>query len=415
MIEFERFELKNGLQVIVHHDSSTPIVAFNLTYKVGARDENPDRTGFAHLFEHLMFGGSKNIPSFDKPLQAVGGENNAFTSNDITNYYITLPKSSLETAFWLESDRMNELAFSEKSLDVQRQVVVEEFKQRYINQPYGDVYLLLRPLAYLKHPYRWPTIGKEIKHIEEATMEEVKSFFYSHYRPNNAVLSIAGDVSFNEIKELSEKWFGDIPEGNLQKINYPKEDKQTSPRILKVERDLPLHAVYMAYHMVDRLHPDYYAFDLLSDILSRGNSSRMYQRLVKGKRIMNEANAYIGGDIDEGLFTLAAFVNPGFTIEQAVNAMEDEIEEIKVNGVSEEELLKTKNKIEATLSFAQTSVLNKAMGLGIAEVIQSADLVNLELELYKKVNVSDVQRIAKKYLTAENCSTLMYQSKSQLK
>lgn len=413
MIAYERFTLNNGLCLLVHHDKTTPMVAVNLTYKVGARDESPERTGFAHLFEHLMFSGSKNIPSYDQPLQKVGGENNAFTSNDITNYYITLPKNSLETALWLESDRMMELAFSEKGLEVQRQVVIEEFKQRYLNQPYGDVYLLLRPLAYLKHPYQWPTIGKNIEHIETASMQEVKDFFYTHYRPNNAVLTIAGDLEPQKVKELVEKWFGDIPAGEIDRKKYPLEEQQLQARSLTVERDVPLHALYKAYHMVDRLHPDYHAFDLISDLLSRGNASRFHQKLVKGKKLFHDLQAYIGGDFDPGLFMLAGHLNPGVSMKQAEAALEEEMQLLQEELISESELQKVKNKVESTLAFAKTSVLNKAMGLGIAEVIQSADLVNQEYDQYGAVKREDVQRIALDYFQAHQCSTLYYRSKNQ--
>ena len=412
MIDFQQFTLKNGLNVIVHQDTTTPIVAFNLCYAVGAKDENPERTGFAHLFEHLMFGGSINIPSFDGPLQEVGGDNNAFTSNDITNYYITLPKSSLETAFWLESDRMLSLAFSEKSLEVQRNVVVEEFKQRYLNQPYGDAILLLRPLAYLKHPYRWPTIGKKIEHIKEASLAEVKDFFYKFYRPNNAVLSIAGDVSLEEIKQLTEKWFGGIESGEKVERNYPQEEQQIQPRSLTVERDVPLHAIYKAYHMVERNHPDYYAFDLLSDVLSRGNSSRLHRRLIKGQKLFTDVQAYVGGDFDPGLFTIAGHLNPTVKMEDAEKAILQEIIEIQENGVGEEELAKVKNKVITVHEFAQTSVLNKAMSLAIAAVLDKPELVNEEVENYKKVTTAELQRVAKTHLKADNCSTLYYLSKN---
>ncbi|MCB0409604.1 MAG: insulinase family protein, partial [Flavobacteriales bacterium] len=291
MITFEKFELENGLKVIVHQDKSTPIVAFNLLYDVGARDEDENKTGFAHLFEHLMFGGSINVPNFDEPLQKVGGDNNAFTSNDITNYYITLPKENLETAFWLESDRMLSLAFTDKSLEVQRQVVIEEFKQNYLNQPYGDVWLLLRPLAYSKHPYKWATIGKEIAHIENATMEDVKDFFFHHYLPNNAILCIAGNIRTEEIKTLTQKWFGEILKGNVKERNLTVEPKQTKERRLQVERDVPSNAIYKAYKMCKRSDNDYFATDLLSDILSMGNSSRLYTSLIKEQKLFSDINA----------------------------------------------------------------------------------------------------------------------------
>ena len=293
MIKFEKFTLENGLKVIVHKDESTPIVAFNLLYDVGARDEDENQTGFAHLFEHLMFGGSINIPNFDEPLQKVGGTNNAFTSNDITNYYITVPKENLETAFWLESDRMMSLAFTDKSLEVQRSVVIEEFKQNYLNQPYGDVWLLLRPLAYTSHPYKWATIGKEVGHIENATMDDVKIFFYKHYLPNNAVLTVAGNIELNEVKQLTDKWFGDIPSGNVPKRDLPIEPEQTEQRRLKVERNVPANAIYKAYKMCSKTHPDYYTTDLLSDVLSLGKASRLYISLVKVQTLFSEISAFL--------------------------------------------------------------------------------------------------------------------------
>lgn len=414
MIKYQEFSLKNGLHVIVHQDRSTPIVAFNLLYNVGAKHELEDRTGFAHLFEHLMFGGSENIPSYDGPLQEVGGENNAFTSNDLTNYYITLPKESLETAFWLESDRMKQLAFTPKSLEVQRQVVIEEFKQRYLNQPYGDVYLLLRPLAYLKHPYKWATIGKELSHIEQANMDEVKAFFFKHYRPNNAILSIAGDVSLEEIKHLSEKWFSDIPKGEEVKKEWEDEAQQLQPRSLVVERDVPQHAIYKAYHIVDRLHPDYYACDLISDVLSQGNSSRFYQELVKSKKLFSELDAYITGDIEAGLLIVAGKLSPKIKMEDAEAAIEAEVEKLVNEPISAQELKKVKNKVSASNEFGKTNVLNKAMGLAMAALIDSPDLINQELPEYLKVTAEDIQRVAKRIFQKSNCSTLYYKSKNAI-
>ena len=412
MIKYQEFTLKNGLHVIVHQDQSTPIVAFNLLYNVGAKHEQESRTGFAHLFEHLMFGGSENIPSFDGPLQEVGGENNAFTSNDLTNYYITLPKESLETAFWLESDRMKSLAFTPKSLEVQRQVVIEEFKQRYLNQPYGDVYLLLRPLAYLKHPYKWATIGKEVAHIEQANMEEVKAFFFKHYRPNNAILSVAGDVELDEIKQLCEKWFSDIPSGEKVNPAWAAEEQQIQARSLVVERDVPQNAIYKAYHMVNRLHPDYYATDMITDVLSQGNSSRFYQELIKNEKLFSEVDAYITGDIEAGLLIVAGKLNPNITMEQAEAAIESELEKLCNELVSAEELQKVKNKVTASNEFGKTNVLNKAMGLAISALIESPDLINNELDGYLKVEAKDIKRVANTIFQKSNCSTLYYKSKN---
>lgn len=411
MIQYEKFSLENGLKVIVHRDETTPIVAFNLLYDVGARDENEERTGFAHLFEHLMFGGSENIPSFDVPLQEVGGENNAFTSNDITNYYITLPKQNLETAFWLESDRMKSLAFTDKSLEVQRSVVIEEFKQRYLNQPYGDVWLLLRPLAYTRHPYKWATIGKEVRHIEEATMDDVKAFFFQHYRPNNAVLCVAGDVTREQIEGMAKKWFGDIPAGNKVERNLPKEPEQLQERSLTVERDVPSDAIYKAYHICSRTDENYYAVDLLSDILSRGDSSRLYQRIIKEQGLCSNVNAYITGDMDEGLFVLTATANDGVSLDEIEAALLAEIELVIQEGVADDELQKVKNKMESAQAFGNTSVLNKAMGLAIAELIGDADLINQELGLYAQVTGAQIQAYAKKVFKPTNCSTLYYKSK----
>jgi len=408
MIKFEKFTLKNGLKVIVHQDKSTPIVAFNMLYNVGARDENENKTGFAHLFEHLMFGGSINIPDFDTPLQKVGGDNNAFTSNDITNYYITIPKNNLETAFWLESDRMLSLAFTEKSLEVQRSVVIEEFKQNYLNQPYGDVWLLLRPLVYKKHPYMWPTIGKEISHIENATMDDVKAFFYQHYLPNNAVLSVAGDIDKKTIQLLAEKWLEPIPAGNVPPRNLPKEPRQTEERRLKVERDVPANAIYKAYKMCSKTDKDFHATDLLSDILSLGKSSRLHSSLVKEQKLFSDINAYVMGSYDEGLLVISGNLLDGVEFDVAEKAIINELEKIKKEMVSDTELTKVKNKIESTREFSETSILNKAMNLAFAELLGDANDVNLEGKKYHQATKKDIFRIANEILNETNCSTLIY-------
>ncbi len=408
MINFEKFTLKNGLKIIVHTDTSTPIVAFNMLYNVGARDENENQTGFAHLFEHLMFGGSVNIPNFDEPLQKVGGNNNAFTSNDITNYYITLPKDNLATAFWLEADRMLSLAFTEKSLAVQKNVVIEEFKQNYLNQPYGDVWLLLRPLAYKKHPYKWATIGKEIAHIENATMQDVKSFFYKHYCPNNAILTVAGNIKLKEIKHLAAKWFGDIPLRDVPLRQLPKEPKQTQERRLKVARDVPANAIYKAYKMCAKTHKDYHATDLLSDVLSLGNSSRLYKTLLKKEKLFSEINAYVLGSIDDGLFIISGNLLDGITFDEAEKGIINQLNLIKNELISDDELTKVKNKIESTQIFAETNILNKAMNLSFAELLGNANDVNTETEKYQNVSKQDIKRIANQILVPTNCSTLIY-------
>jgi zinc protease len=409
-IQFEKFILDNGLRVILHKDTNTPLVTVNLLYNVGARDESPDKTGFAHLFEHLMFGGSKNISSYDTPLQMAGGENNAFTNNDITNYYITLPKSNLETALWLESDRMLELDFSQKNLDIQKSVVIEEYKQRYLNQPYGDVWLLLRPLAYKVHPYQWPTIGKSISHIQDAKLKDVKDFFFTHYAPNNCILTIAGDINTDETAKLVEKWFGAIEKRKAKKRDLPKEPRQKRGRFLEIKRDVPYHAIYKVYHMPDRKSPDYYTGDIMTDILSSGKSSRLYQSLVQQKRLFSEVNAYITGEMDEGLVVFSGKLIDGVKMETAEKALQEEIDKIKDRMVEEKELQKVKNKLEATMVFSLISGLNKAMELSMFELIGDASLINSELEKHQSVTAEKIRDFAIRTLTKENCSSLYYLS-----
>jgi predicted Zn-dependent peptidase len=413
MIQFEKFKLKNNLTVIVHQDKSTPMACLNIIYDVGARDEDEHKTGFAHLFEHLMFGGSVNIPNYDEPLQMVGGENNAFTTNDITNYYCTVPTENLETAFWLESDRMLSLAFDKKSLEVQRSVVIEEFKQRYLNQPYGDVWLLLRPLIYNVHPYKWATIGKEIKHIEDATMEDVKAFFKAHYNPSNAVLVVAGDVEIDNVKQLCEKWFAPIEAGIKLKRNLPVEPEQTEYRSLTVERDVPINSIYRAYRMCSRVDEEYHTIDMLSDILSRGNSSRLYKNLIKDKQLFSDIHAYVMGDFDKGLFVISGKVNDGISIEAAEAGIDAEILKMQTELVSEEELQKCKNKIESTVTFSEADVLNKATNLAISELLGDANLINLEIENYQKVTAEQIKKQANLILRKTNCSTLFYLKKNK--
>jgi len=411
MIKFDKFQLSNGLRVIVHQDTSTPIACLNILYDVGARDENPEQTGFAHLFEHLMFGGSINIDSYDEPLQLVGGENNAFTTNDITNYYLTLPVENLETGFWLESDRMLSLAFSDKSLEVQRSVVIEEFKQRYLNQPYGDVWLLLRPMAYKVHSYKWDTIGKEISHIENAKMEDVKNFFKKFYCPNNAIMVVAGNVKVEEVKKMAEKWFGPIPKGPENNRNLPKEPEQTEERTLTVERNVPVDAIYKAYHMCARRDKAYYATDLLSDVLSQGNSSRLHKSLIKDKKIFGDIHAYVMGDLDEGLFVISGKLTEGVSMEEADAAINAEIDKLKTELVTPNELTKVKNKTEASHVFGEIEVLNKATNLAVSELLGSADLINEEVSKYLSVTAEEIKQQAIKIFRKENCSTLYYKSK----
>ncbi|MDJ0366224.1 pitrilysin family protein [Hymenobacter sp. H14-R3] len=410
MIHFQEFTLPNGLRCLVHEDFATPLAVLNILYDVGSRDESPDRTGFAHLFEHLMFSGSVNIPSYDEPLQKVGGENNAFTSQDITNYYLSLPAANIETGFWLESDRMLDLAFSENGLDVQRKVVVEEFKQNYLNQPYGDVWLKLKPLAYQNHPYQWNTIGKEISHIEEAEMADVRAFFRQHYAPQNAILVVAGAVAFEEVKRLAEKWFGPIAGGERPLRQLPQEPAQTEARRAEVTAAVPLSALYKAYHMPARLDPRYHAIDLLSDLLGRGKSSRLHQRLVKELQLFNNVSASVTGALDPGLFVVSGKLNAGVALADADRAVEAVVAELLRDEVPADELQKVKNQAEAGLVFGEIELLNRALALAIGKLLGNANLVNEEPAQLQAVTPADLRAAAELVLRPENCSTLYYQA-----
>ena len=411
MIEIGRHTLDNGLRIVHSEDKTTQMVALNLLYNVGARDEHPDHTGFAHLFEHLMFGGSVNIPDYDSPLQQAGGENNAWTNNDITNYYITLPRQNIETAFWLESDRMLSLAFTPRNLEVQRQVVSEEFKQRYLNQPYGDMGALVRELAYRVHPYQWCTIGKDISHITQATLDEVKDFFFRFYAPNNAILAVSGNITLEETIRLAEKWFGPIPQRDVRPRNLPQEPAQQEERRLSVERNVPADALSMTFHMVERTHPDYYAFDMLSDSLSNGRSSRLVQHLVKEKAVFSTVDAYISGSVEAGLFHIMGNPVPGISLEQAEEAIRQELELLKNEPIAEEELEKVKNKYESNFIFANINYLDLATNLAYFELIGKAEDINTEVDKYRAVSASQIMRVAKETFVRENSSTLYYIAK----
>lgn len=410
MLQINRHILSNGLRLVHSQDASTQMVALNVLYNVGARDENPEHTGFAHLFEHLMFGGSVNIPDYDAPLQLAGGENNAWTNNDITNYYLTVPRQNVETGFWLESDRMLSLDFSERSLEVQRGVVMEEFKQRCLNQPYGDVGHLLRPLAYRVHPYQWPTIGKELSHIANATLEEVKDFFFRFYAPNNAVLAVTGNISFEEAVSLTEKWFGPIPRREVLLRQLPKEPVQTGERRQVVERNVPLDSLFMAYHMCDRLDADYYAFDILSDILSNGRSSRLNQHLVQEKQLFSSIDAYISGTIDAGLFHISGKPAAGVSLEEAEAAVREELNELQTALVQEHELEKVKNKFESTQIFGNINYLNVATNLAWFELNGQAEDMEKEVERYRAVTADRLKAVAQTAFREENGVVLYYKS-----
>lgn len=408
MIQYEKFTLSNGLRVIIHQDNSTPMVAVNVLYDVGARDENPEQTGFAHLFEHLMFGGSVNIPDYDEPLQIAGGENNAYTTNDITNYYIQLPKENIETALWLESDRMLSLAFSEQSLEVQRKVVSEEFKEQYINKPYGDVWFHLRTLAYKKHPYQWMTIGKELSHIENATLEDVKAFFKKHYNPQNAVLAVAGDLEIEPTKALIEKWFSDIPSGERYVRNLPQEDEQTEAREAIIHADVPLDALYKAWHIEDRLSQGYVMADLVTEILGSGQSSTLYQILVKEKQLFSGISCYHTGSFEKGLLVIQGKVSEGISIYEANKALEDILVDFLTNEISEIELEKAKNKVESVIVFEDLNLLNRANNLAFYELIGDASMMNEELDKYLSITKDELYAYAKRTLDPNKCNTLYY-------
>ena len=410
MIEYSSFVLDNGLKVFVHEDHTTSMAALNILYDVGSKDEVESKTGFAHLFEHLMFGGSKNIISYDEALQKAGGENNAFTSPDITNYYITIPANNIETAFWLESDRMMALSFDPKVLEVQRSVVIEEFKQRYYNQPYGDVWLKLRPLTYKEHSYKWATIGKEISHIENATMDDVRDFFYSYYLPNNAYMVVAGNVTLEQVKKLSQKWFAPIPSGTRRKRSIPVEPIQTAARFEETSAKVPLNALYKTYHMGGKLSPDFYATDLLSDILGRGKSSRLYEALVQQKKMFSSLNAYVMSSVDPGLLVIDGKLSKGVSLTEGNEAVSELIASIVQEKFSDTELKKVKNQAESTLVFGEVEVLNRAMNLAYAAMLGDPEIVNKEPANIQKVTTEDLSRIAKTVLKAENCSTLFYKS-----
>ena len=411
-MKINKYCLNNGLRLVHYQDLSTQMVALNIVYDVGARDEDPEHTGFAHLFEHLMFGGSVNIPDYDAPLQSAGGENNAWTNNDITNYYLTVPKSNVEIGFWLESDRMLELAFSEQSLEVQRAVVMEEFKQRCLNQPYGDVGHLLRPLAYQTHPYRWPTIGKDLSHIANATLDEVKEFFFRFYAPNNAVLAVTGNISWEETIRLTEKWFAPIPRRNVPVRQLPQEVVQTAERRQTVERNVPLDALFMAYHMCSREDADYYAFDILSDILSNGRSSRLTRRLVQEQKLFSSLDAYISGTRDAGLLHISGKPSAGVSLEQAEAAVRKELEELKSGFVGEQELEKVKNKFESTQIFGNINYLNVATNLAWFELTGQAEDIDREVDNYRSVTAEQLHRVAQQTFRDENGIVLYYQKEN---
>ena len=412
MIQYNKYTLENGLRVLIHEDHSTPMAVVNVLYDVGAKDENPNQTGFAHLFEHLMFGGSVNIPDYDEPLQRAGGENNAYTTNDLTNYYCQLPAENLETAMWLESDRMLSLAFGKKSLETQRKVVCEEFKEHYINKPYGDVWAKMRALTYTVHPYQWMTIGKELSHVENATLDDVKNFFRKHYCPANAILVIAGKIDTTKALELANKWFGSIPSGEKYNRNLPQEPKQIAAKELEVNADVPLDALVKTWHIDSRLEKGYYVADLITEVLGGGGSSRLFQKLVKEKQLFSNLDCYHFGSIEKGLLAIEGKLVKGKSIAEAELAIDEELQKIMTEKVSEEELQKVKNKTESVIAFEDMALMSRANSLAMYELLGDATMMNTELEKYQAITTDDILEYSKIIFDKNNSNTLRYLSKN---
>ena len=409
-INYNKFTLKNGLRFIVHEDHSTPMAVLNVLYDVGARDEDPGKTGFAHLFEHLMFGGSVNIKDFEGPLLMAGGENNAFTTNDLTNYYIQLPAENIVSGCWLDSYRMLSVCFSERSLDVQRKVVCEEFKEHYINRPYGDVAFKLRELAYKQHPYRWMTIGQELSHIENAKLADVKAFFFKHYCPANAIVVMAGNIQTDKALTLAEKWFGNIPAGEKYIRQLPAEPKQEAARVLEVKADVPLDALYKAFHVGSRTDKSYYAMDLIGELLGGGGSSRLFQTLVKEKKLFSNIECYHFGSSDPGLLLIEGKLIRGTSMKTADQAIGEELEKLKSKVIEEKELMKVKNKTESAILFEDMSLMNRASNLAMYELMGDVAFMNTELDKYLEVTTGDIRDLSASIFDEKNSNSLFYYS-----
>ncbi|MFM7588806.1 MAG: M16 family metallopeptidase [Bacteroidota bacterium] len=405
---FERRVLPNGLTLLLRRDDQTRMGCLNLMVRVGSRDESPDQTGFAHLFEHLMFSGSKHVPSYDQVAQSMGAENNAFTSNDLTNYYLTFPAPQLEVALWLESDRMGFPIIDQKALDTQKQVVVEEFKERYLNQPYGDAWLELRDLAYQVHPYRWATIGKEISHIEQATLEQVQAFRRRFYAPDQMILGINGPYDLPQVEEWVTHWFGELEQSGVNRPSYAVEPQPTGIRRREKRGAYPAPALYMAFPMPGRTSEDYHACDLITDVLSRGQSSRLFRGLVMDRPMFSDLNAYVTGDMDPGLLVVSGHCAQGVSIDDAENAVWEELYKIANHGPSQDELNKSLNQIEASLVMGRTNGLNVAMNLCYFEYLSQAEDLDGEIEAYRKVTPDRVRALAALLLKPERASILRY-------
>lgn len=411
MITYSKHKLENGLTLLANHDRTSRMAAVNILYKVGARNENPSRTGLAHLFEHLMFKGTHSVPDFDTPVQMACGENNAFTNNDYTDFYITLPVDNIQTALWLESDRMHGLNLSEEAIEIEKRVVIEEFRQRYLNQPYGDVMMLMRQMAYTSHPYRWATIGLSPDHIASASVEEIRAFYERYYQPSNAILSVSGDIEPEAFFSLAEKWFSGIENRDFAPLQIPVEPEQTEPRRMEVERDVPATMIVIAFHMGNRLSPDFFVGDMTSDLLAGGDSARLYDRLIKRKRLFATANAYISGDLDCGTFCFTGQLLPTTSVEAAEEAIWAEISELQQGKISKYEIAKVKNKFEANTLFGELNVMNKAMNLGYYEMTGDISLINREVDIYRSLGAEDVADFSRRIFRRENSSTLIYRAK----
>lgn len=408
MIQFEKWELKNGLKVILTQDLNTPLVTINTMYDVGSKDENPELTGLAHLFEHLMFSGSKNAANFDEILQNAGGENNAFTSNDVTNYYITLPKENIETGLWLESDRMQDLVLDQEKLNVQKKVVIEEFKQRYFNQPYCDVWLKLRPLCYKNHSYQWPTIGKSIEQIEKVTLSDATNFYQRFYAPNNATLVIAGNISKKECEALVCKYFENKTSSEINRNTLLPENFQTEQRTTEIIADVAFDAIYMAFHIEEKESIAYYTADLLTDILSGGSSSRFYLQLVKELQLFSDVSAYLTGESDPGLLVITGKLSENTSFEKAEKAIWETINNLCTEGLVEKELEKVINKKLTAEVYSEMQALNKAMKLAFYSTIDKLNEVNDTMQKLKSVSEQDLINYCKSHLTKDKSNILYY-------
>lgn len=408
MVAYHKRVLSNGLTVIVHEDHSSPMVAINVLYKVGSKDESPEKTGFTHLFEHLMFGGSENIPDFDEPIQQAGGENNAFTNSDVTNFYDLLPLDNWEVGLWLEADRMTRLNLNSEVLNTQKKVVIEEFKETSLNEPYGDLWHHLSAMNYDKHPYNWPTIGKEISHIEKANMDDVKTFYENWYRPNNAIITVSGSVAYEEAFAKVEKWFGELPAKDIVRSTYREDRKYLGYRKKELMANVPLRSVVLSFKMQDRTDEDFYVTDLLSDILANGKSARLYKNLVRNNPSFSHIDAFISGVRHRGLLIIEGKPLDHISMDEATSLIWKELEDLQERRVTPGELEKMKNKAESHIVFSESSVLNKAMSLAYYEYLGDIDLINNEVECYQQVTSEDIQRVSKELFVKENNVEIRY-------